>query len=235
MYRSSTIDEDLALKQVIADRFTLSTNNRGYSWREVLPTEERSPSEEIIVTRGKADSHFSLEDVADAIGDSLADLLISRHEDEKSIFSEVNRAFFWDVAHSVRSALTRSVMKGDRLRLSESDLYLLIEKALLENEAYDVAKSLAFRRSFVSTNTKVAPYDSKNLTENVRAITKDVELDSSLSVAPFRSRQWEKPPSRPFKTAEPQITGYKNTDIGFLAILEHSPDVSLDHCEDDDL
>ena len=33
------------------------------------------------------------------------------------------------------------------MRLSESDLYLLIEKALLENEAYDVAKSLAFRRS----------------------------------------------------------------------------------------
>ena len=40
---------------------------------------------------------------------------------------------------------------GGRLRLSEADLYLLIEKALLENEAYDVAKSLAFRRSMEKT------------------------------------------------------------------------------------
>jgi ribonucleoside-diphosphate reductase alpha chain len=43
-------------------------------------------------------------------------------------------------------------MKDDgRLRLSESDLYLLIEKALVENEAHDVAKSLAFRRSMEKT------------------------------------------------------------------------------------
>jgi ribonucleoside-diphosphate reductase alpha chain len=85
--------------------------------------------------------------VADAIGDSLADLLIARSEDEKSIFSDVNRQFVSDVAHAVANSLTKSLDEGGRLRLSESDLYLLIEKALLENEAYDVAKSLAFRRS----------------------------------------------------------------------------------------
>ena len=85
--------------------------------------------------------------MADAIGDSLADLLISRSEDEKSIFSDVNRQFVSDVAHAVANSLTKSLDEGGRLRLSESDLYLLIEKALLENEAYDVAKSLAFRRS----------------------------------------------------------------------------------------
>jgi ribonucleoside-diphosphate reductase alpha chain len=99
------------------------------------------------VTRGNAESHFSLEDVADAIGDSLADLLIARSADEKSIFSDVNRQFVSDVAHAVANSLTKSLDEGGRLRLSESDLYLLIEKALLENEAYDVAKSLAFRRS----------------------------------------------------------------------------------------
>jgi hypothetical protein len=44
-------------------------------------------------------------------------------------------------------AHAKSLEEGGRLRLSEGDLYLLIEKALVENEAYDVAKSLAFRRS----------------------------------------------------------------------------------------
>ncbi|MFT4175650.1 MAG: ribonucleoside-diphosphate reductase subunit alpha [Luteolibacter sp.] len=145
MYRSLNLNEDLVLKQVVTDRFSLS--DRGFAWREVLPQEKRQQFEEITITRGNTDTRFSLEDVADAIGDSLADLLIARREDEKSIFSDVNRKFVSDVAHSVANSLTKSLDEVGRLRLSEADLYLLIEKALLENEAYDVAKSLAFRRS----------------------------------------------------------------------------------------
>jgi ribonucleoside-diphosphate reductase alpha chain len=151
MYRSLNLNEDLVLKQVVTDRFALT--DRGFAWRDVLPSEKRTPVAEIIVTRGNTDSHFSLEDVADAIGDSLADLLISRSEDAISIFSDVNRKFVSDVAHSVANFLTESLDEGGRLRLSEGDLYLLIEKALLENEAYDVAKSLAFRRSMEKTGT----------------------------------------------------------------------------------
>ncbi|MGA0853981.1 MAG: ribonucleoside-diphosphate reductase subunit alpha [Luteolibacter sp.] len=147
MYRSIDPTEDIVLKQVITDRFALPSEDRAFLWRDVLPKEKRAPISDIIVTRGNAESHFSLEDVADAIGDSLADLLIARSEDEKSIFSDVNRQFVSDVAHAVANSLTKSLDEGGRLRLSESDLYLLIEKALLENEAYDVAKSLAFRRS----------------------------------------------------------------------------------------
>ena len=151
MFRSLNLNEDLALKQVVTDRFSLT--DRGFAWREVLSTEKRAPLPEITITRGATDSHFSLEDVADAIGDSLADLLISRREDAVSIFSDVNRKFVSDVAHSVAAFLTDSLKADGRLRLSEGDLYLLIEKALLENEAYDVAKSLAFRRSMEKTGT----------------------------------------------------------------------------------
>ena len=151
MYRSLNLNEDLALKQVVTDRFSLT--DRGFNWRDVLSTEKRQPVTDITITRGTTDSHFSLEDVADAIGDSLADLLISRQQDETSIFSEVNRQFVSDVAHAVASSLTKSLDTGGRLRLSEGDLYLLIEKALVENEAHDVAKSLAFRRSMEKTGT----------------------------------------------------------------------------------
>jgi ribonucleoside-diphosphate reductase alpha chain len=147
MYHSIDPAEDQILKQVITDRFTLAPGDRGFAWRDVLPSDRRSPISDIIVTRGSQDTQFSLEDVADAIGNSLTDLLISRREDEASIFTEANRQFVSDVAHSVANSLTKSLDEGGRLRLSEADLYLLIEKALLENEAYDVAKSLAFRRS----------------------------------------------------------------------------------------
>ena len=147
MYRSVNPDEDSLLKQVIFDRFSLPASERAYAWREVIATDRRVVNTDIIVTRGDKDRHFSLEDVADAIGDSLADLLISRSTEETSIFSDVNRKFVSDVAHSVANSLMSNLEEGGRLRLSEADLYLLIEKALLENEAYDVAKSLAFRRS----------------------------------------------------------------------------------------
>ncbi|HEY8960756.1 MAG TPA: ribonucleoside-diphosphate reductase subunit alpha [Luteolibacter sp.] len=147
MYRSLNLAEDLALKQVVTDRFNLSGNDRSFAWREALPNENRSPISDILVTKGTTESHFSLADVADAIGNSLTDLLIAREQEEATIFTEANRKFVADVAHSVAAALTRTLEEGNRLRLSEADLYLLIEKALLENDAYDVAKSLAFRRS----------------------------------------------------------------------------------------
>jgi ribonucleoside-diphosphate reductase alpha chain len=153
MYRAVNPNEDQLLKQVITDRFSLPLMDRAFSWREVLPTEKRSPISEIVVTRGATESHFSLEDVADAIGDSLADLLISRSHDAKAIFSDVNRKFVFDVAHSVASDLTKSLDEAGRLRLTQSDLYLLIEQALVKNDAYDVAKSLAFRRSMEKHGT----------------------------------------------------------------------------------
>jgi ribonucleoside-diphosphate reductase alpha chain len=153
MYRAVNPDEDFLLKQVISDRFSMTISERGYAWREVLAKEKRTTHPDITITRGTTDTHFSLEDVADAIGNSLTDLLISRSHNETSIFSEDNRRFVADVAHTVAASLTKSLDTGGRLRLSEADLYLLIEKALLENEAYDVAKSLAFRRSMEKTGT----------------------------------------------------------------------------------
>ena len=151
MYRSLNLAEDNILKQVISDRFALASTDRQYDWRESIPADKRKPMPDIIVTRGEKEHQFSLEDVADAIGESLTDLLVARSEDETSIFSDVNRNFVSQVAHAVAVSLTKALEDGDRLRLSESDLYLLIEKALLENEAYDVAKSLAFRRSLEKT------------------------------------------------------------------------------------
>ena len=94
---------------------------------------------------------FRSADVADAIGESLTDLLISRNEPEDTIFSEKNRSFVSSVAHRVSSSLMRQVQRGGNLKLSQNDLYLLIEKALIENDAHDVAKSLVFKRSLERT------------------------------------------------------------------------------------
>lgn len=148
MYRAITLEEDLALKQVIADRRGSGQAGNRFSWRESLSSENRTPIPEIIVTRGSVEREFSLADVADTIGEALTDLLISRQEEEAGIFNEENRGFVSAVAFNVAKRLMEQVRRGGQLKLSQNDLYLLIEKALIENDAHDVAKAVVFNRSF---------------------------------------------------------------------------------------
>jgi ribonucleoside-diphosphate reductase alpha chain len=144
MYRSLSLAEDQALKETVASR---AGSQNPFAWREILATEQRAPIPEITVTRAGGEESFSLADVADAIGESLTNLLISRNEPEDNIFSEKNRSFVSAVAHRVSKSLMNQVQRGGNLKLSQNDLYLLIEKALIENDAHDVAKSLVFKRS----------------------------------------------------------------------------------------
>ena len=67
---------------------------------------------------------------------------------EDRIFNDENRSFVSGVAFSVAKSLMEQVQRGGNIKLSQNDLYLLIEKALIENDAHDVAKSLVFARSF---------------------------------------------------------------------------------------
>lgn len=139
MIRKLTLEEDLILKRVVT---TPRNQKPDYAWREILSTEE---CPEIKITRGSEERIFNLADVADEIGNALTDLLLSREESD--IFNERNRGLVANVAHSVAEKLAEQVAGGRTLKLSENDLSLLIEKALIENDAHDVAKSLVFSRS----------------------------------------------------------------------------------------
>ena len=150
MYRSITLEEDTALKEVVSSRFS-SEEPSPFNWPDSLATEHRAPVPEITVTRAGAEETFTLASVANAIGESLANLLISRKEPTESIFSEKNQSFVSAVAQRVSASLMREVQRGGQLKLTQNDLYLLIEKALIENDAHDVAKSLVFHRSLENT------------------------------------------------------------------------------------
>ena len=81
-------------------------------------------------------------------GEALTDLMISREEED--IYTEKNREL---VVESTRSVADRLVERAtndennDTGRLTYEELYRVIEKVLVENDAYDVAKSLVFSRS----------------------------------------------------------------------------------------
>ena len=159
MYRSITLEEDIALKQVIANRHGDETSCQRYNWRESLASEHRAPIPEIIVTRGAGEVQFSLADVTDTIGEALTDLLLSRQEQEERIYNDENRNFVTAVAFSVAKSLMQQVQRGGTIKLSQNDLYLLIEKALIENDAHDVAKSLVFARSYEKNGEIVVSED----------------------------------------------------------------------------
>ena len=147
MYRSISLEEDLALKKVITDRAASTDNSGCFDWRAVLGEQTADRVPQILVTRGTEEEELSLAKVADTIGSALTDLLVSRQEQQDKIFNDENRNFVSNVAQSVSRSLTEQVRDGGQLRLSRNDLYLLIEKALIENDAHDVAKSLVFSRS----------------------------------------------------------------------------------------
>jgi ribonucleoside-diphosphate reductase alpha chain len=128
MYRNLTLEEDLALKKVITDRTDILHNQ--FAWRDVLGKEFHVVHPEITVTSGSTESQFSLAQVADTIGSALTDLLISRQTKQDGIFNDANRAFVSAVAHNVAKSLTKNIEDGGRLRLTENDLYLLIEPLL---------------------------------------------------------------------------------------------------------
>ncbi|MEO8206824.1 MAG: ATP cone domain-containing protein, partial [Chthoniobacterales bacterium] len=150
MIRRIPLQEDLALKRLVS---TPRGDKQSFSWREVLAADTEDPSSypEITILSGREERQFSLADVADEIGNALTDLLLSR--EEQDIFTEQNRGFVANVAHSVANLLIEQVRGGRSLRLSENDLSLLIEKALIENNAHDVAKSLVFNRSVKTQGT----------------------------------------------------------------------------------
>jgi hypothetical protein len=90
MYRSLSLSEDQALKETVANRAAASSP---FAWREILATAERNPIPEITVTRAGNEEQFSLADVADAIGESLTNLLISRETPEDDIFLRAKPVF----------------------------------------------------------------------------------------------------------------------------------------------
>jgi len=220
MYRSLSLSEDQALKDTVASR---AANPNPYAWREILATELRTPIPEITVTRAGLEESFSLADVADAIGESLTNLLISRNEPEADIFSDKNRSFVSAVAHRVSTSLMNQVQRGGNLKLSQNDLYHLIEKALIENDAHDVAKSLVFKRAFERTG-------EISVTEEPHAMPVRL-IRRNGNVVPWSETKIEQAVSRAFLTVKENTEGAQSIAHAVTAAVRLG-DQAFVHIED---
>ncbi len=141
MIRHLEIDEDLALK-----RFAQTPDDQKprFNWREVVGN-DALVQPLVRVTLGGVERDFDVAEIADTVGAALTDLLLSRQVQD--IYTEQNRHLVAEVAREVGADIVaRWTENKDRL-VSQEDINRIIEKALVHNNAHDVAKSLVFKQS----------------------------------------------------------------------------------------
>jgi ribonucleoside-diphosphate reductase alpha chain len=190
MIQKISFEEDLELKRFAA---TPREKKPRFEWGKVLG-EDRLHRPEIKVDADGSERDFDLAEIADTIGNALTDLLLSRQEED--IFTEVNRKFVASVAESVGEVLAKQIEQGRELKLSTHDIHLLIEKALIENDAHDVARSLMFGRTkskkdeerepvsirLIRRNGQVVPWSEAKIEIAVRKSFLSLHLDSEPAV-----------------------------------------------------
>ncbi|HQU08629.1 MAG TPA: hypothetical protein PLV25_01565, partial [Opitutales bacterium] len=134
--RGTTLEEDIALKQFTRAPFEQKPS---YNWREAVDREGTN-YDGLSVTLGTERKPLTPYDIADIIGTALSDLLLSR--DEKNIFTTQNQKLVARATQAAADALKADFRGAESVQLSRNDLYALLEKVLVKQHAFDMARSL---------------------------------------------------------------------------------------------
>ena len=198
--RNTIFEED---KLLVKAAETPSENKPRFDWADALD-DNRFEIPKVRITDGAGDRDFHIAEVAEVIGEALTNLMISREENE--IYTAKNRELVVESARIVADRLIERMAEeegGVAPRLSFDELHRLIEKALVENDAYDVAKSLVFSRSngdgtdisnggrhdvdasqirLIRRSGQVVPWNSSKIEVAVRKAFLSLRLDSEPAV-----------------------------------------------------
>src|SRR6478609_3946602 len=193
---NSPVAQDLALKKLTVAPQDQKPN---YNWRDILRDEDLAvPEVQVLCPHGE--ERFDLAEVADTVGRSLANLMLAKGE--KDIFSDKNQRFVADVTREVASHLTKKALERGPLRVSLHDLYVLIEKTLVDNNAHDVAKSLLVKRAsklngsrdthgvtvrLIRRNHQVVPWNEAKIEIAIRKAFLSLQKDPAPATAICRA------------------------------------------------
>ena len=188
-----SLAHDLALKRTV---HTPLDQKPHYAWRDVVATEviELPP---IILLCPHGEERFDIAEVADTLGKALTNVCLARGE--KDIFNDTNRAWLTRICREVAGNLSELAVPPAPLRLSLNGLYELIEKTLVDNNAYFVAKSLLLNRArkisidreaaahstlrVIRRNNQVVPWSDQKVEIAVRKTFLSLQRDSAPAVA----------------------------------------------------
>jgi len=187
-----SLSHDLALK-----RATHSADNKpAFAWRDaVLSDTPLLPS--IVLLAPQGETRFDLGEIADTLGKAITNVHLARGE-TANIFTAETRAFVGRIVKEVAANLATEALRTSPLRISLNDLYELIEKTLVDNNAYDVAKSLLLNRSrklltpaphatgsvrVIRRNKQVVPFIPQKVEIAIRKAFLSLHRDSTPAVA----------------------------------------------------
>ncbi len=188
-----SLAHDLALKRTV---HTPVEQKPHYAWRDVLATEsvELPP---IVLLCPHGEERFVLAEVADTLGKALTNVHLARGE--KDIFTEANRAWVARLCREVAGNLALLGRTQSPVRLTLNALYELIEKTLVDNNAYFVAKSLLLNRArkiaidrdsaatstlrVIRRNNQVVPWSEHKIEIAIRKTFLSLQRDSAPAVA----------------------------------------------------
>ncbi len=188
-----SLANDLALKRTVQ---TPVEQKPHYAWADVL-TGEEIPVPPVAVLCPHGEERFDLAEVADTLGKALTNVCIARGD--KDIFTEANRAWVTSICRELATNL--AVMARDRtpLRLTLNALYELIEKTLVDNNAYFVAKSVLLNRArklsfdresaanstvrVIRRNNQVVPWNEQKVEIAIRKTFLSMQRDSAPAVS----------------------------------------------------
>jgi ribonucleoside-diphosphate reductase alpha chain len=189
---NTTLQHDLALKRVTHVPFE---NKPVYAWRDCVPADAPAlPEITLLVPQGEA--AFDLAEIADTLGKAVTNVHFAKGE-TGDIFTDTTREFVGRIVREVAANLANESPRRAPLRLSLNDLYELIEKTLVDNNAYDVAKSVLLSRSrklavagpqtanvkLIRRNNQVVPFIEQKIEIAIRKTFLSLQRDSAPAVA----------------------------------------------------
>ena len=192
-----SLAHDLALKRTVHAPIEQKPH---YAWRDVLAS-ETIVLPPVVLLCPHGEERFVLAEVADTLGKALTNVSLARGE--KDIFNDANRAWVARICREVTANLSELARDQNPLRLSLNALYELIEKTLVDNNAYFVAKSRLLNRArkiaidrsasaqstlrVIRRNNQVVPWSEQKVEIAVRKTFLSLERDSAPAVAITRA------------------------------------------------
>ena len=188
-----SLSHDLALKRAT---HTPVEHKPNFAWADSV-TNDTPLLPEIILLAPQGETPFNLAEIADTLGRAVTNVHLARGE-TTNIFTAETRTFVGRIVKEVAANLAAEALRTAPLRISLNDLYELIEKTLVDNNAYDVAKSLLLNRSrklltpaphatgtlrVIRRNKQVVPFIAQKVEIAVRKSFLSLHRDSTPAIA----------------------------------------------------
>lgn len=184
-----TLEEDEAIKRLSSRAET----PKRFNWEEALSGDDDN-KQNVRLSSGEGERTIGLTEIANTVGNALANLLLSKGEED--VFTNENRDFVAKVTRAVGDRFNESALgQAENGGLSENEFHRGIERVLIENNAHDVARSLVFDTSrrvpqsdekvsvrLIRRNNQVVSWNQNKIEIAIRKAFLSQEKDSAPAV-----------------------------------------------------